>query len=65
MRIPTLHVMIFAFEIRRESNPRGSKPPSHTVYVLVPRGEFAWEHLPVHVVQESKPGMVIHTAESD
>jgi len=30
-----------------------------------PRGEFAWEHLPVHVVQESKPGMVIRTAESD
>jgi len=23
--------MNFAFEIRRESNPRGSKPPSHTV----------------------------------
>ena len=30
-----------------------------------PRGEFAWEHLPVHVVQELKPGMVIRTAESD
>jgi len=30
-----------------------------------PRGEFAWEHIPVHVVQESKPGMVIRTAESD
>ena len=24
-----------------------------------------WEHLPVPVVQESKPGMVIRTAESD
>ena len=30
-----------------------------------PRGELAWEHLPVHVVQELKPGMVIRTAESD
>jgi len=27
-------LMIFAFEIRWESNPRGSKPPSHTVYGL-------------------------------
>jgi len=25
------HLMNFAFEIRTESNPRGSKPPSHTV----------------------------------
>jgi len=32
---------------------------------LQPRGEFALEHLPVHVVQELKPGMVIRTAESD
>ena len=32
---------------------------------LVPGGEFAWEHLPVHVVQELKPDMVIRTAESD
>ena len=30
-----------------------------------PRGEFAWEHLAVHVVQELKPGMVIRTAETD
>ena len=29
------------------------------------RGKFAWEHLPVHVVQELKPGLVIRTAESD
>jgi len=27
-------VMNFAFEIRRESNPARSKPPSHTVYDL-------------------------------
>ena len=78
-------MMNFAFEIWRESNPRGRKPPSHTVCDLnhstnrvytigtershhiqfQPRGEFAWEHLPVHVVQESKPGMVIRTAKSD
>jgi len=32
---------------------------------LVPGGEFAWDHLPVHVVQESKSGMVIRTAESN
>ena len=30
-----------------------------------PRGEFAWKHLAVHVVQELKPGMVIRTAETD
>jgi len=94
-------VMNFAFEIWRELNPRGNKPPSYTVCDLnhstnrvytigtecshhmsvwnvgllprgfdslhisnakfiiqnssqfQPRGEFAWEHLPVHVVQES------------
>jgi len=72
-------MMNFAFEIRRESSPRGSKPPGVCSRVgsipsvsqmqnssqFQPRGEFAWEHLPVHVVQELKPDMVIRTAESD
>jgi len=54
-------VMNFCIEIWRESNqsiPSVSQCKNSSKFV-VPGGEFAWEHLPVHVVQESKPGMVV------